>query len=98
MDQFIPPLGERRLFNRKPCSRLINFEDTKHTYSGQVHNLTVGGAYIEPLTETASRVGQELQLTIPFRLKHDHINIKAKVAWTRPNGIGVKFISADTDH
>jgi hypothetical protein len=52
-----------------------------------------GGAFIEPSLKNDSRVGQELELIIPFALKQEHLKIRAKVAWANPNGIGVRFIA-----
>lgn len=87
------PFGERRLFERKPCSRMISIDNFKDSYSGQIRDLGVGGAFIEPSYKEDSRIGQELELVIPFALKQDHLKIRAKVAWSCSNGIGVRFIT-----
>lgn len=92
------PFGERRLFERKSCSRMIAISDRRESYSGHLRDLAVGGALIDPPNGSEALVGQELVLTIPFGLKKDHIRIKAKVAWTKPDGIGVRFIKTDPDN
>ena len=91
------PFGERRLFERKSCSRMIMINDYQDSYSGHMRDLAVGGALIEPPIDNEVWIGQELMLTIPFGLKKDHIRIRAKVAWTKPVGIGVRFIKSSSD-
>jgi Tfp pilus assembly protein PilZ len=86
------PFGERRLHERKSCSRMISINDSQGVYTGHMRDLALGGAFIEPSDESESSIGEELILTIPFGLRPDHIQIKAKVAWTQPCGIGVRFI------
>ena len=90
------PFGERRLFERKPCSRIIVINDHQESYSGLMRDLAAGGALIEPPAGSEARVGQELVLTIPFGLKKDHIKVKAKVAWARHNGMGVRFVKSSS--
>lgn len=91
------PFGERRLLDRKPCSRMIGINDYQHSYAGHLRDLSVGGAFIEPLEGNDPHIGQELLLTIPFGLKREHINIKAKIAWIKSRGIGVRFINNTDD-
>ena len=96
IDQMMP-FGERRLFERKSCSRMIMISDYQDSYSGHMRDLAVGGALIELADGNEACIGQELVLTIPFGLKKDHIRIRAKVAWTKPIGIGVRFIKSSSD-
>lgn len=91
------PFGERRLFERKSCSRMIMIDDHEDSYSGHMRDLAVGGALIEPPQGNETRIGQELMLTIPFGLRNDHIKIKAKVAWIKSIGMGVRFIKSSAD-
>lgn len=76
---------------------MIGINDYQHAYAGHLRDLSVGGAFIEPQEGNDTEIGQELLLTIPFGLKRDHINIKAKIAWIKPRGIGVRFISNSDD-
>ncbi len=92
------PFGERRLFERKTCSRMIMIDDHEDSYSGHLRDLTIGGALIEPTQGNDAQIGQELILTIPFGLKKDHVKIKAKVAWIKPVGMGVRFIKSSSDN
>ena len=77
---------------------MIAISDLNDSYTAHMRDLAVGGALIEPQYNYDAQIGQELLLTIPFGLKEDHINIKAVVAWTKPNGIGVKFITSVTEN
>ena len=86
------PFGERRLNHRISCSRIIQVNDHYGSYSGHIKDLALGGAFIEPSEENQYRIGQELVLNIPFSLKNDVLTIKAKVAWSRAHGTGVRFI------
>ncbi len=88
------PFGEKRLFQRRSCSRMVSIDDFQSSYGGHMHDLTVDGAFIEPSLGNGAQIGQELILTIPFAKKHDHLRIRARVAWTRINGIGVRFIKS----
>ena len=88
------PFGERRLYERKPCSRMIAIHASEDSYSGHMRDLALGGAFIEPPYGSKVRIGQELILTIPFGLRNDHISITAKIAWSQPGGIGVRFIKS----
>lgn len=97
VDQMMP-FGERRLFERKSCSRMIVVNNHEESYTGHMRDLAAGGAMIEPPYGNEARVGQELVLTIPFGLKKDHVRIKAKVAWARHSGIGVRFIKSSSEN
>ena len=91
------PFGERRLHERKSCSRMVSINDSQSVYSGHMRDLALGGAFIEPSDGSESFIGDELLLTIPFGLKPDHIQIRAKVAWAQPCGIGVRFIKSSDE-
>ena len=86
------PFGERRLNHRISCSRIVQVNDQYGSYSGHIKDLALGGAFIAPSEDNQYRIGQELVLNIPFRLKNDVLTIKAKVAWSRAYGTGVRFI------
>ncbi len=84
--------GERRQFERKKCLRLIGINNYKQLYPGHIRDLALGGAFLEPKeNHNKSRIGQELLLSIPFGLRRGQVSIKATVAWTRHNGVGVRF-------
>ena len=92
MNEPYMPFGERRLHERKPCSRMVQIDDLNTTFHGHLRDLTVGGAFIEPPVGNEVNVGQQLVLTIPFGLKKDRLTLKARVAWVKPLGMGVRFV------
>ena len=87
------PFGERRLNQRKTCSRMIQVMDRNGSYSGYLRDLTVGGGFIEPAAAGDASIGQQLLLTIPFKLKEGSVHVTAKVAWSDEYGMGVRFIA-----
>jgi hypothetical protein len=91
------PFGERRLNHRKPCFRTIQVNYRDGACSGHLRDLGLGGAFIEPSEAGADGVGQELYLTIPFGLKRDALTVRARVAWTAADGMGVRFIAPRAD-
>jgi Tfp pilus assembly protein PilZ len=90
------PFGERRLHERKSCSRTVGVVDSKSSYSAHLRDLAPGGAMIEPPLEIKSRIGEELIVTIPYGLKKNELTLKATIAWIRPHGIGVRFETRDS--
>lgn len=90
------PFGERRLHERKSCSRTVGVVDSKSSYSAHLRDLAPGGAMIEPPLEIKSQIGEELIMTIPYGLKKDELTVKAKIAWIRPHGMGVRFVTKDS--
>ncbi|MGD9009808.1 MAG: PilZ domain-containing protein [Desulfobacteraceae bacterium] len=90
------PFGERRLHERKSCSRTVGVVDSNSSYFAHLRDLAPGGAMIEPPLEIKSQIGEELIMTIPYGLKKHELTVKAKIAWIRPNGIGVRFVTKDS--
>ncbi len=86
------PVEERRMYERKDCSLQADLDDYENTYSGCIRNLCKGGAYIEAEMGKKPEIGQEIFMTIPYKRSAKYLIIKALVAWTREDGIGVTFI------
>ena len=91
------PFGERRLNLRKSCSRVIQVNDSTGSYTGYLKDLAAGGAFIEPQGAKPANIGKALYLNIPFGLKKGFLTVKAKVAWTRSDGMGVRFVSSSPE-
>lgn len=91
------PYGERRLNHRKSCSRLIQVNDGNGSFKGHLRDLAAGGAFIEPDTGLSAGIGKVLHLNIPFGLQKGFLTVKAKVAWAKPQGMGVRFIAPQTE-
>jgi Tfp pilus assembly protein PilZ len=73
---------------------MVGVIDSKSSYTAHLRDLALGGAMIEPPLEINSRIGEELIMTIPYGLKKDKLTVKAKIAWIRPHGMGVRFVTA----
>ncbi len=86
------PFGERRLHERKSCTRIVQVKDSDSVYNGHLRDLAVGGAFIEPPNGSEAQIGQDLMVTIPFGRKKELLTLKAKVAWVKPSGMGISFI------
>ncbi|RJQ70190.1 MAG: PilZ domain-containing protein [Desulfobacteraceae bacterium] len=84
--------ADRRMYNRTPCDLHADVDDYEDTYSGQIRNLGKGGAYIEMMMNTEPEIGREVIMTIPFKTRANYLIIKARVAWTAKDGIGVTFL------
>lgn len=95
MDEHGLLFGERRMKERKTCSRLIEIDDDHRMYKAHLRNLTAQGAFFEPDTKIKLTVGQKISLTIPYGTKRSDLTIRAKVARVSDMGIGVRFFSAD---
>ncbi len=57
-------------------------------FEGQVHDLSVGGAFIA--TESSPSVGTKLSATIDMP-EGKPLVVDATVRWTKPDGIGIQF-------
>lgn len=93
MNQNVWEFGERRLHDRKTCSRMIGIDDGGYHYSGIMRDLAKGGAFIELQENHETRIGRKLHVIIPFGLQEGHLTLRVKVARIRPEGIGVRFIT-----
>jgi Tfp pilus assembly protein PilZ len=65
----------------------------KNAYTAHLRDLTLGGAMIEPPFEIESQIGEELTMTIPYGLTEDELTVKARIAWIRRHGMGVRFVT-----
>ncbi len=83
---------DRRTYERKDCRLPADLDDYDNTYCGLIRNIGKGGAYVETAGASGTQIGREVLMTIPFKNNSNYLIIKAKVAWTRPDGVGVSFI------
>ncbi|MCP4746904.1 MAG: PilZ domain-containing protein [Desulfobacteraceae bacterium] len=88
---------ERRLYERKNCAFPIDVDDYEAIFSGNMLNLSLGGACIEKFPGYKPDLDQELILTIPYRSKPGYLVISGKVAWRDPGGFGVRFLKKTAD-
>jgi Tfp pilus assembly protein PilZ len=76
---------------------MVNVIDSKSVYTAHLRDLALGGAMIEPPLEIKAQIGEELTMTIPYGLKQDGLTIKARIAWIRRHGMGVRFVTKNSD-
>ncbi len=86
-------IKERRLYTRTNCNLPIDIDDFETTSSGTVLNLGKGGAFVQMAMVKKPEVGQELIVTIPFHNNENYLIIKARVAWTSQDGMGLSFLT-----
>lgn len=79
--------SDRRMHSRTACDLPIDLDDL----SGHVRNYGKGGALIETTGRNETKVGQEIFMTIPFKGRPNDLILKARVAWTREDSLGVTF-------
>lgn len=89
--------SDRRKHSRKPCSITVNYFTSGDGFKGLVKDMSAGGMFILSIeTDMVLSVGQEIAVnfsTLPN--KHEPIELYGEVAWTMPEGIGVKFKAED---
>ncbi len=79
--------SDRRMHSRTVCDLPICLDE----FSGHVRNFGKGGALIEAAGKNSARVGQEIFMTVPFRGRSNDLILKARVAWTHGDCLGVSF-------
>ena len=79
--------SDRRIHSRTACDLRAEWDDA----SGYVRNFGKGGALIETTENSEAKVGQEIFMTIPFKGRPNDLILKARVAWTRSDCLGVTF-------
>lgn len=82
--------SDRRLHGRTICDLPIGLDD----FTGYVRNFGKGGALIESTGKNSAKVGQEIFMTIPFKGRPNDLILKARVAWTQGDCLGVTFEKA----
>jgi Tfp pilus assembly protein PilZ len=79
--------SDRRMHSRTACDLRTDLDDS----SGYVRNFGKGGALIETTGRIQAQVGQEIFMTIAFRGRANDLILKARVAWTSSDSLGVTF-------
>ena len=82
---------ERRTHQRRKISIGANIDNFSSSYFTHLRDISRGGAFVHTFTEGHYKIGQELILTLPMKSKDD-VRLETRVAWTSPDGIGLKFI------
>ncbi len=89
--------SDRRKHPRKPCSITVDYSTQGDGFEGLVKDMSTGGMFILSIeTDMVLSVGQEIVVNFPtLPNKHEPIELYGEVAWTMPEGIGVKFKAED---
>ena len=82
-------LQERRKHKRKACSIKANYMVQGRWHEGSIQNVSDGGAYIRSFQSRAFSPGEGIFLVARIRVLRDQI--RGKIAWVGPHGIGVEF-------
>ncbi len=85
-------LRERRKHPREARSIRANYMVKGTWYKGSVQNLSEGGAYIGTYQGKMFTPGEAIFLVARIRFLREQL--KGKIAWVGPHGMGVKFQSA----
>ncbi len=83
------PIRERRMNNRKRCSRSTELLVNNRPYRGSMTNISIEGVFIE--IEQHFRVGQKV--TIRFNSSRDNrpITMRGEIVRNTQRGVGVRF-------
>jgi Tfp pilus assembly protein PilZ len=81
-------INERR-YPRKDYFKHISFYSHDRDYTGNIRNISLGGAFVQSLDTFP--VGQQLTLIIPFARKAKTVKRSGKVIWNNRDGFGLAF-------
>jgi len=83
------PSHDRRRNLRKRCFIEVDYSVRSHRYKGSIQDISEGGAYVRSNSARRFLSGEDIFLIIPLRVLGDQL--KGKIAWVRPHGMGVEF-------
>ena len=81
---------ERRRHPRKPCAIPVTV-GTFHVSTEQIHNISVGGVFIETSAPFPFSPGDQVTLTFSIPNQKRPVIIAGKVVWISTSGVGVEF-------
>ena len=81
---------ERRRHPRKPCSIPVTV-GTFHVSTEHIHNISVGGVFIETSAPFPFSPGDQVTLTFGIPNQKRPVIIAGKVVWISTVGVGVEF-------
>jgi len=87
--------GERRKADRKPFSLSVQYATKHEILTDFPRDISSGGMFLE--TSAPLNVGQEITLTFTSPKRKKPIKATAKVVWTGPGGVGVKFVAVSKE-
>ena len=91
-----PPIAsqqERRKHPREDCSINANYMVQGRWHRGFIQNISEGGAYVLTFEDKVSSPGEWIFLIARIRFLREQL--KGKIAWVDPYGMGVEFQTAE---
>jgi len=88
-------LQERRKHPREDCSIDANYMTRDRWYRGSIENFSEGGAYVRTFYGRVVFPGESIFLVARVRVLREQL--RGKIAWAGPNGIGVEFVDLGND-
>jgi len=82
-------LQERRKHPRDDCFIEANYLSRNRWYRGSIQNISEGGAYIQTFQDRRFSPGENIFLVARIRFLREQL--RAKITWVGPHGIGVEF-------
>lgn len=82
-------LQERRKNNREACSIKANYMVKGRWHKGSIQNISEGGGYIGTFEGRTFAPGDAIFLVA--RISFLREQLRGKIAWVGPHGIGVEF-------
>ena len=80
---------QRRKHPREDCLIEANYMVQGRWHRGSIQNVSDGGAYISSIRGEQFSPDEEVFLVARIRVLREQL--RAKIAWVSPNGIGVEF-------
>jgi hypothetical protein len=84
---------ERRKHPRKTCSIKANYIVQGRWHEGSIQDISESGAYIRSFQSRTCSPGEGIFLVARIRVLREQL--KGKIAWVGPNGMGVEFETSD---
>jgi Tfp pilus assembly protein PilZ len=74
---------------RKSCLINANYQIKEKKFHSYILDISIGGVFIE--TKDRFTAGEALLLNFTLPESHDPFSVRGKIAWSGPEGFGVKF-------
>jgi hypothetical protein len=84
---------ERRKHPRKDCSVEANYMVQGRWHRGSIRNISDSGAYISSFRGERFSPSEEIFLVARIRVLRDQL--RGKIAWVGPDGMGVEFYATN---
>lgn len=86
---------DKRRHPRKRCFIEVSFSVRDYSYKAYMQDISEGGAYLRSNKAKRLSPREDVLLNIPLRILGDQL--KGKIAWVEPHGMGVEFQLPEPD-